>query len=132
MQRQQYEGAVCHARMRYFERAVTDCFGTEDQQIQVERARRIAKGSFASETTFNPLQLGSQLVRIESGVELYGGVDEVIARRINWRAAVGQFYMPREDAGQLRQQINGVYPVTNFPQPPRDWQEKGYEDGLFG
>jgi len=48
------------------------------------------------------------------------------------RKWVGQFYMPREDAGQLRQQINGVYPVTNFPQPPRDWQEKGYEDGLFG
>ncbi|MFM7785639.1 MAG: Rieske 2Fe-2S domain-containing protein [Gammaproteobacteria bacterium] len=47
------------------------------------------------------------------------------------RKWVGQFYMPREDARQLREQINGVYPVTNFPQPPRDWQQKGYEDGLF-
>ncbi len=48
------------------------------------------------------------------------------------RKWVGQFYMPREEAKLRQQELNGVYPVLDFPQPPRSYQEEGYEKGLFG
>jgi len=48
------------------------------------------------------------------------------------RKWAGQFYKPRADAKVLQQELNGTYPVLDFPQPPRSWQEQGFEKGLFG
>jgi 3-ketosteroid 9alpha-monooxygenase subunit A len=48
------------------------------------------------------------------------------------RKWAGQFYKPRADAKALQLELNGTYPVLDFPQPPRSWQEQGFENGLFG
>lgn len=47
------------------------------------------------------------------------------------REWVSQFYMPREEAKALQQELNGVYPVQDFPQPSSSWQEEGFERDLF-
>ena len=48
------------------------------------------------------------------------------------RKWVSQFYMPREQARQLQQELNGVYPVLNFPQPSEEIRNRGNAEGLFG
>ena len=48
------------------------------------------------------------------------------------RKWVSQFYMPREQARQLQQELNGVYPVLNFPQPSDEIRNRGNAEGLFG
>src|SRR5690606_937056 len=47
------------------------------------------------------------------------------------RQWVGQFYKPQEEARAVQQELNGVYPVLDFPQPDKSWIEQGFEKGLF-
>ncbi|MDY0006760.1 MAG: Rieske 2Fe-2S domain-containing protein [Spongiibacteraceae bacterium] len=47
------------------------------------------------------------------------------------RRWVGQFYKPQEEARAVQQELNGVYPVLDFPQPDKSWIEQGFEKGLF-
>lgn len=47
------------------------------------------------------------------------------------RKWVNQFYMPREDAKKVQQELNGVLPLENFPQPDKKWQEEGFEKDCF-
>ncbi len=48
------------------------------------------------------------------------------------RKWVGSFYQPRDQGQALREQMNGVQAVHNFPQPPRSYQEQGFESDMFG
>jgi 3-ketosteroid 9alpha-monooxygenase subunit A len=48
------------------------------------------------------------------------------------RKWVGSFYLSREEGAALREQMKGVQPVHNFPQPPRSYQEQGFESDMYG
>ncbi|CAA0110785.1 putative 3-ketosteroid-9-alpha-monooxygenase, oxygenase component [BD1-7 clade bacterium] len=47
------------------------------------------------------------------------------------RRWANQFYMPREDAGKLQEELNGVLPVKDFPQPSTEARDEGFEDDCF-
>ncbi|MCG8537207.1 MAG: Rieske (2Fe-2S) protein [Pseudomonadales bacterium] len=47
------------------------------------------------------------------------------------RKWVSQFYMSREDAKGVQAQLNGVLPVTDFPQPTMEARNNGFEEDCF-
>jgi len=47
------------------------------------------------------------------------------------RKWVGQFYMPREAAKAVQEELNGVVAALNFPQPDPKWQQEGFENDCF-
>lgn len=47
------------------------------------------------------------------------------------RKWLSQFYMPEHDARAIREEINGVLPVVDFPQPSTEARDAGFEDDCF-
>lgn len=47
------------------------------------------------------------------------------------RRWVSQFYMPREDAKAIQQELNGIHAVLDFPQPEGDRKGGDFESELF-
>ncbi|MAT91162.1 MAG: (2Fe-2S)-binding protein [Halioglobus sp.] len=47
------------------------------------------------------------------------------------RKWVSQFYMPAAEARKVQEEINGVLPVAEFPQPSRAGRDAGFEDDCF-
>lgn len=47
------------------------------------------------------------------------------------RKWVSQYYMSAADAQAIRDEINGVLPINDFPQPTTEAREAGFEDDCF-
>ena len=79
-QRHQYKGSLPHARMRHHQPGRFNAGAAIEQQVQVERARRIAVRPFAPGLLLQLLQLIEQRGRIQTGFEGHDGIEIILAR----------------------------------------------------
>ncbi|MGI9287742.1 MAG: hypothetical protein ACR2P1_20325, partial [Pseudomonadales bacterium] len=47
------------------------------------------------------------------------------------RKWVGQFYMSERDAQAVKDEINGIVSINDFPQPTTESRDAGFEDDCF-
>ena len=102
-QRREDEGAQVHARVRQLKSRAVDYLFVVEQQVEVERARRVVIIAPPSELAFDGEQRAEQIVRRECRCELGDGVDEVgLVGNADRRRAV-----ERRGAQQLRLRQRG-------------------------
>ena len=87
-QGQQHEGAFAHARVGHGELGAVQPQRAIQQQVQIQRARRVAVGALAAGGLFNPLQGVQQLQGGQRGVQLGHGIEVIGPAGIDGRAAV--------------------------------------------